>query len=169
MTKFEKLHKEKVLHISEQLKQFYKQKKQVRIYHGSTNSTRKQSFSKNAIIETTDLNTVIEINTQKKYALVEPNVSMDQLVNETLLYGLIPPVIMEFPGITAGGGINGAALESSSFKYGRFSDICEEYEIILANGTIIKASAKQNSDIFYGISGSYGSLGIISLIKLRLI
>ncbi|KAA8566684.1 hypothetical protein EYC84_009218 [Monilinia fructicola] len=30
---------------------------------------------------------------------------MDRLVEETLRYGLVPPVVMEFPGITAGGAV----------------------------------------------------------------
>ena len=51
-------------------------------------------------------------------ALVEPNVPMDTLVRETLRYGLLPPVVPEFPGITAGGGFAGTAAESGSFKYG---------------------------------------------------
>ena len=43
---------------------------------------------------------------------------MDRLVESTLKYNLIPPVVMEFPGITAGGGFAGTSGESSSFKYG---------------------------------------------------
>lgn len=45
---------------------------------------------------------------------------MDRLVEETLKYGLIPPVVMEFPGITVGGGYSGTSGESSSFKHGFF-------------------------------------------------
>lgn len=32
---------------------------------------------------------------------VEPNVVMDGLFEATLLHGLVPPIIIEFPGITA--------------------------------------------------------------------
>jgi hypothetical protein len=94
---------------------------------------------------------------------------MDKLVDKTLRYRLVPPIVMEFPGITVGGGIQGGAGESSSFKYGPFHDICLEYEIILGNGQVITASPIQNEDLFYGTACSYGSLGIITLIKLRLI
>jgi len=45
---------------------------------------------------------------------------MDQLVKATLAYGFAPPVVMEFPGITAGGGFSGTSGESSSFRHGFF-------------------------------------------------
>jgi FAD/FMN-containing dehydrogenase len=41
---------------------------------------------------------------------------MDKLVKATLKYGLVPPVVTEFPGITVGGAIQGAAAETSSFR-----------------------------------------------------
>jgi FAD/FMN-containing dehydrogenase len=58
---------------------------------------------------------------------------MDKLVEATLEYGLIPPVVMEFPGITVGGGYAGSAGESSSFKYGYFDQTVNSVEIVLAN------------------------------------
>lgn len=48
--------------------------------------------------------------------LAEPNVPMDSLLEACLQHGLLPPVVMEFPGITVGGGFAGTAGESSSFS-----------------------------------------------------
>lgn len=144
-------------------------RKKLRFYHGDNHSTRKEDTQNYHWIDISGLNHVIEVNVKSAYAMVEPNVSMERLVSKTLEYGYIPKVIMEFPGITCGGGVNGAALESSSFKYGQFNDTCCEYEIVLGNGEVIKVSEKKYKDIFYGISGSYGSLGLITLIKISLI
>ncbi|MHA2111915.1 MAG: FAD-binding protein [Candidatus Hodarchaeales archaeon] len=141
----------------------------VKIYHSTTNSTRRQQFKEGEFIDVSDLNNVLEVNEEKKFALVEPNVPMDALVEETLKYGLVPPVIMEFPGITVGGGIQGGAGESSSFKWGAFHETCEEYEIIIGNGDIITASADENSDLFHGTVCSYGSLGVITKTKINLV
>ncbi|MEK7569567.1 MAG: FAD-binding protein [Patescibacteria group bacterium] len=142
--------------------------KRINFIHGSTNSTRTEENKDFAFVDITNLNDVIEINTRDHYALVEPNVALDKLLQSTLEYNLIPEVIAEFPGITVGGAVNGASLESSSFKYGQFNDTAEEYEIVLASGDVIQASKGGNSDLFYGISGSYGTLGLLTLIKLRL-
>lgn len=164
-----KSHDQKVKEIRRQVKSFYIQGKKIKIYHGSTNSTRKQVFKKGEIVDISDLNQILKIDKKGKYAVVEPNIPMDKLVSETLKHGLVPPVVMEFPGITVGGGIQGGAGESSSFKYGMFNESFEEYEIVLGNGEIITASKKKNADLFYGIVGSYGSLGIITSAKLTLI
>jgi len=155
--------------VREQVKKFYKEKKQARIYRGGTHSTRPLNFKRDEVIDVTKLKHVIEINAVERYAVVEPNVSMGDLVHACLKHGMIPPVVMEFPEITVGGAIQGGAGESSSFKYGLFHDICLEYEIILGNGDIVTASKDQDPDLYFGTAGSYGSLGVITLVKLKLI
>lgn len=165
----DKQHRLNVKAISQQLKKYYKEGKKVRIYHGSTNSTRTQKFQKTGIIDISHLNKILTVNAEEKIALVEPNVPMDALVKETLKFNLLPPVVMEFPGITVGGGIQGGAGESSSFKWGGFHNCFLEYEVVLGNGTIVQATTKNNPDLFYGIPCTYGSLGIITMAKLKLI
>lgn len=93
---------------------------------------------------------------------------MDKLVEETLKYGLVPPVVMEFPGITAGGGYAGTSGESSSFKHGFFNQTINCIEMILANGDIVKCSKNENPDLFDGAAGAVGSLGVTTLIELQL-
>ncbi len=164
-----KQHNLDVRKIQMQMENFYALRRKVKIYHGSTNSTRTQNFKKDEYVDVSQFDRIIEINTNEHYILVEPNVPMDKLVTNTLQHKLVPPVVMEFPGITVGGGIQGGAGESSSFRYGLFNETCLEYEIVLGNGQLITASPTQNQDLFYGTAGSYGSLGIITLVKLRLI
>ncbi len=169
MMKSLKQHIADVQNIQKQMEEFFAYDQKVKIYHGTTNSTRAQKFEKGKYIDVSNLDHIIEINTAQQYILVEPNVPMDKLVEETLRCGLVPPVVMEFPGITVGGGIQGGAGESSSCKYGLFHDASLEYEMVLGNGEIIMTSPSQNEDLFYSTACSYGSLGIITLVKLRLI
>lgn len=93
-------HKEEVAQISKSVRSFYDRKEKFRIFHGSTNSTRKSAMSKDPkkVVDTSRLNHVVSVDTEKMTALVEPNVPMDRLVEETLKYGLVPPVVMEFVG-----------------------------------------------------------------------
>ncbi len=155
--------------VQEQVEFFYLHKKKVKIYHGSTNSTRAFEYEKGKYVDVSALNKIISINLQENYISVEPNVPMDILIEFTLQHNLIPPVVMEFPGITVGGAIQGGAGESSSFKYGLFHDCCLEYEMILGNGGLVTVSPSKNPDLFYGTACSYGTLGIITLVKLQLI
>jgi delta24-sterol reductase len=143
--------------------------KRIRIYHGSSNSTRIPDFTNFKTIDTSSLDHILEINTKDMYVLVEPSVQLDQLVEATLKHGLLPPVVMEFPGISVGGGIQGGAGESSSFKYGGFHETAIEYEMVLGDGSVVLVSRQVNKDLFWGSACSYGSLGVITLVKLKLI
>jgi FAD/FMN-containing dehydrogenase len=162
-------HNQRVSAIATEVKGFFDRQKPFRIYHGSTNSTRILEFKRDEMIDVSQLNRVLSVDVASCTALVEPNVPMDKLVAETLKYGLIPPVVMEFPGITVGGGIQGGAGESSSFKYGCFNQTCLAYEMVLANGEVAHASPSENADLFYGTAGSYGTLGVITAATLQLI
>ena len=162
-------HTEKTQKLVQQIQQFYIEKKPFRIFHGSTNSTRIQEFDKNTTIDTSFLNEVLEVDEQNFIATVEPNVPMDKLVNETLKYNLLPAVVMEFPGITVGGGIAGVAGESSSFKFGVFAETVKEIEAITPEGEIHTTSEEEKSDLFSLLKGTYGTLGIITKVKLQLV
>jgi Delta24-sterol reductase len=146
---------------------FYSRNESYRIFHGSTNSTR--PLQKQRVVDISALSNVIRIDRASKTATVEPNVPMDKLVEATLEHGLIPPVIMEFPGITVGGGYAGSAGESSSFKYGYFDQTVNSVEMVLANGEVVNASKTEHPDLFKGAAGALGTLGITTLIELQLI
>lgn len=152
------------------MKGFYDRKEKFRIYHGSTNSTRKSALGRDpkTVVDTSRLNHVVKVDTEAQVALVEPNVPMDRLVEETLKYGLVPPVVMEFPGITVGGGYAGTAGESSSFKHGFFDRTLNKVEMVLANGEVVTASEKERPDLFHGAAGAVGTLGVVTMVEIRL-
>jgi FAD/FMN-containing dehydrogenase len=165
----ERTHEQLVAEIAAQVADLYAQKQPFYIYHGSTNTTRIMSFKRNAMVDVSALGRVLSIDPKSRTAIVEPNVPMDQLVAATLKHGLIPPVVMEFPGITVGGGIQGAGGESSSFRWGMFNRIFNWYEMILANGKVIKASPTKNADLYNGTASSCGTLGILTAAEIQLI
>ncbi|KAK8258308.1 hypothetical protein IWZ00DRAFT_497044 [Phyllosticta capitalensis] len=159
-------HERAVAEVSEQVRSFHDQGIKFRISHGSTNSTR--PTRKPNVIDLSGLNRVLKVDVESKTALVEPNVPMDRLVEATLKYGLVPPVVMEFPGITVGGGYAGTAGESSSFKHGYFDRTINWAQIVLANGEVIRCSRDENADLFNGAAGAVGSLGVTTLVELQL-
>ncbi|XRM40830.1 hypothetical protein ABZX51_004138 [Aspergillus tubingensis] len=162
-------HNERVHQVSQKVKAFYETKQPFSIYHGSTNSTRASNKTKHNTVDISHLNKVPAVNRETKTVIVEPNVPMDVLVGATLPHGLIPPVVMEFPGITAGGGYSGTSGESSSYEYGFFERTVNWVEIILGNGEVVRASADENEDLFYGAGSCFGTLGITTLLEIRLI
>jgi delta24-sterol reductase len=160
-------HKRAVAEVASKVKDYFTRKEPFRISHGSTNSTR-PNFKKR-VVDISALRNVISVDAASKTALVEPNVPMDRLVEATLPYGMIPPVIMEFPGISVGGGYAGTAGESSSFKYGFFDRTINDVEMVLADGEVVHANEKENKDLFRGGAGAVGTLGVTTLVKLQLV
>ncbi|KAL9116174.1 MAG: hypothetical protein Q9227_000544 [Pyrenula ochraceoflavens] len=161
-------HNEAVKRISTTVRHFFEKKEKFRVFHGSTNSTRQSAIRPDKIVDTSPLSRVLEIDPGTCTAIVEPNVPMDRLVEETLRYGLIPPVVMEFPGITVGGGYSGTCGESSSFKHGFFDQTINRVEMVLANGDVTICSREENADLFHGAAGAVGTIGITTLVELQL-
>lgn len=115
------------------------------------------------------MNHILSISPETKFAVVEPNVPLDDLLSASLKHGLMPPVVMEFPGITVGGGFSGASGESSSWKEGLFDCCVEEVEMILGNGEIVRAiTGGENSDLFDAARCSLGTLGVVALLVVRM-
>lgn len=162
-------HQTTVALISTQVKSFYERRLPFRIYHGSTLSTRASARTRENTIDISSLNQVLQI--KNNTALVEPNVPMDALVKATMTQDLLPPVVMELPNITVGGGFAGTSGESSSFRYGTFDCTISSVEVVLGNGEVVvaKAGDPESEDLLYGCAGGCGTLGIVTLLELQLI
>lgn len=113
------------------------------------------------------LNKVISIDKENKIAHVQGLITLDNLFEELLKFGLMPTLVTELRGITLGGAISGLAVESTSFKRGLFHQSVLEMEILMASGEIVTCSPTKNSDLFYGIPNSYGTLGYILSAKIQ--
>lgn len=162
-------HKLRINAVQEQLAYFRKRKEKFRIYHGNTNTTRNNKKDPTKLLDISGLTEILEINIEDGYVIAEANVPMDALLDATLAKGFVPQVVPEFPSITIGGAVQGGAGESSSFKYGCVHSACIEYEILLADGKLMSATSTQNTDLFDSIAGSYGSIGIITAVKMNII
>ncbi|KAI0887978.1 FAD-binding domain-containing protein [Annulohypoxylon maeteangense] len=170
-------HRQAVRLLSAAVRAFFERAEPYRIWHGSTNSTRPAHQKAGArLVDISGLRNVLSVDAARRIALVEPNVPMDRLVEHTLAHGLVPPVVMEFPGITAGGGFAGTAGESSSFKHGYFDENVRGVEIVLPDGEVVFAKPGDGvgkegeyADLFRGATGALGTLGVATLLELRLI
>ncbi|KAH7079249.1 cell elongation protein diminuto [Paraphoma chrysanthemicola] len=163
-----KHHDQAVARLADQVARFYTNQVPFRINHGSTNSTRTRSAT-TPQLHIAHLNHVLDIDTETRIATVEPNVPLDFLVTRTLGKELMPLVVMEFPGITIGGGFSGASGESTSWKEGLFDCSVEEIEMILGDGTVVNAvEGGKNSDLFDAARCTLGTMGVVTLLKVRL-
>ncbi len=168
-------HLKKIERLQEEMRACYQQrgkeeKVSLRYGSGHSNTTRSKSYKESARqIDFRNFDQVIQIDEDKRIAIVEPRVTMEKLVDATLSHGLIPCVVPEFKGITVGGAIMGGAAESSSHRWGTFNDGCSSFKVLCGDGRILTASSQENADLFYGIAGSYGSLGVLLSAEIHLV
>ncbi len=135
----------------------------------TSNLFRHRSNGKAHKLNVRNFNQVISIDREKMSAEVGAMTTYEDLVAETLKFGLVPTVVPEFKTITIGGAATGIGLESSSLKYGFVHETIEELVILLGSGQTIVCSRTQNSDLFFGFPNSYGTLGYALKVKVRLV
>jgi delta24-sterol reductase len=112
---------------------------------------------------------VLEINEEKRTVRVEPQVNMGQITAALNPKGWTLAVVPELDDLTVGGLINGFGVETSSHKYGLFQYICESFEIVTAEGKLIKCSKEENPELFSMIPWSYGTLGFLVAVELKIV
>ncbi|MGZ5000520.1 MAG: FAD-binding protein [Methylomonas sp.] len=112
---------------------------------------------------------ILEINAQRGTVRVEPLVTMGQISSNLISKGWTLPVVPELDSLTVGGLIMGFGIETSSHKYGLFQHICQTFEIVTAEGKLVKCSPSENAELFYQIPWSHGTLGFLVAAELSII
>jgi len=120
-------------------------------------------------VDVSSLCELIKIDPDKRECTAEPGLSFGALVAETLRHGLMPTVVPELEGISLGGAVVGCSVEAMSYRYGGFHDSCLEYEIVSGAGEVLRCSPSREPLLFGMIHGSYGTLGILTEIRFKLV
>jgi len=117
------------------------------------------------IIDMSKMNKILEVNSNRKTATIEPGVIFDELNQEVSKYNLELPIDPIFSGIrTLGGMVATNASGSRELKYGKLKNWIDSLEIINGKGEIMEIG-KSDIDDFAGLEGI---TGIITKIRLRL-
>jgi FAD/FMN-containing dehydrogenase len=119
-------------------------------------------------IDLSPLCEVLSIDPEAKTAVVESGITLVELVAETMKYGLVPYTVSELKTITVGGAISGCSVESMSYRYGGLHDSCLEYEVITGTGEVVILTPEGDPELFHMMHGSYGTLGVLSQVTLKL-
>ena len=113
---------------------------------------------------------ILDIDPERMVARVEPLVNMGQITRVTVPMNLAIAVVAELDDLTVGGLINGYGIEGSSHIYGLFSDTVVALELVLADGSVVRATKdNEYSDLFYGVPWSQGTLGFLVAAEIKLI
>ncbi|MDP1990284.1 MAG: FAD-binding oxidoreductase [Syntrophales bacterium] len=143
---------------------------QVRLAKKTSNLFRTRREAAAERLDVRRLRRVIEIDPERRIAEVEGMTTFEDFTDAALSKDLRPPVVPELKTITVGGAVSGVGIEASSFRYGLMHETVEEMEILCGDGTIrICRPDNENADLFHAVPNSYGTLGYILRLRVRLL
>jgi FAD/FMN-containing dehydrogenase len=121
-------------------------------------------------IDIADLTEILLIDPVRRICVAESGVTFVDLVDATLVHGLVPIIVPELKTITVGGAVAGCSIESMSFVHGGFHDTCLEYEVISATGEVLVCTPdNEHRLVFQMMHGTFGTLGIVAKLTFKLV
>jgi FAD/FMN-containing dehydrogenase len=109
----------------------------------------------------------VRVDAGKKTALVEPGATLKDFDEEVQKYGLATPVGINsttgIAGLTLGGGFGWLTR-----KYGMTVDNLLSAEVVTVDGKKVRASEKENADLFWAIRGGGGNFGVVTEFEFKL-
>lgn len=112
---------------------------------------------------------ILEVDRERCVVRVEPLATMGQVSATLAKIGWTIAIVPELDDLTVGGLVMGTGVESSSHIYGLFQHICESFELVLADGSLVQCSRTEHSDLFYAVPWSYGTLGFLTAVEIKIL
>lgn len=109
----------------------------------------------------------VRVDVAAKKAWVEPGATLADVDKETQAFGLVLPTGINsttgIAGLTLGGGFGWTTR-----KFGLTIDNLLSADVVTANGDLVRASAAENSDLFWALRGGGGNFGIVTAFEFKL-
>ncbi|CAL8134552.1 unnamed protein product [Orchesella dallaii] len=168
-----KLHDKKVKEVQRQVKEWIRDGKKVPMCTARPGwqvmSFRIPKYKKTFFNVKVNLVDILDIDVDRQVVKIEPLATMGQLTATLEPLGWSLPVLPELDDLTVGGLVMGTGIETSSHKHGLFQHICVSYELVLADGQVVTCSKDQNPDLFYSVPWSYGTLGFLTAVEIKIV
>ena len=109
----------------------------------------------------------IRVDIHSQTAWIQAGAKWGMVLEKTQPLGLAP-LLGSSPDVSVMGYTLGGGMGWLARKYGLATDSVRYFEVVTAEGEIIRASHTENSDLFWGMRGGGGSLGIVTSMEVQL-
>ncbi len=140
----------------------------VRLAKKTSNLFRQRTAAAGPGLDVSGLSGVIAIDPTALTADVQGMCTYEDLVAETLQFGLIPYVVPQLRTITLGGAVSGLGIEATSFRNGLPHESVLELDVLTGTGEVVTCSPDEHADLFATFPNSYGSLGYATRLRIKL-
>jgi FAD binding domain len=120
------------------------------------------------VLITTKRLATVEIDPATRLATVGAGVPWGAVVSAAAEHGLAP-ITGSSDTVGAIGFLLGGGLGPLVNSFGFGSDWAREFEVVLASGDLVLASAADHADLFWALRGGKGGLGIVTSVRIELV
>lgn len=113
------------------------------------------------------MNRVLELSLEKKTIRVEPGVRWCDIQKVVDPHGLSVKIMQSYANFTVGGSL-GVNVHGRYVGLGPLVLSVRSIAVVLADGTLVRASRTERPEIFFGAIGGYGALGVVVEAELEL-
>ena len=116
-----------------------------------------------------DLFDILEFDEQNLTVRVEPMVTVGEITSFLIPRGYTLAVTLEIADATLGGLALGTGMTTHSHQVGLYHETIKSYEVVLHDGSLVRAAANENKDLYQTLPWSHGSLGFLVALTLQLV
>lgn len=100
---------------------------------------------------------------------VGANATWGEILEKTRAEGLVPHVMGSSSRATPGGTLWADCLSRFSPTCGKEGAYVESFRLMKADGSVVRCSRTENDDLFFGVIGGFGYLGVVLEVSYRLL
>ena len=121
------------------------------------------------VLDLTGMNRILDVDLEQGLAVVEPGVSLQQLMQAMLPFGYFVPVTPGTRYVTVGGAIASDIHGKSHHADGSFAQHVVSLDLLLADGSVRTLTPETEPELFWATAGGMGLTGVVLRATLRML
>jgi len=121
------------------------------------------------VLDLTGMDRILDVDLERGLAVVEPGVSLQQLMQAMLPFGYFVPVTPGTRYVTVGGAIASDIHGKSHHADGSFAQHVVSLDLLLADGSVRTLTPETEPELFWATAGGMGLTGVVLQATLRML